>query len=422
MPAMNRIKIAHISPAANSESSAANRIRISQQKHGLDAFSVVHSAQLRENVLLFIKTKFISQLSRLFFTKINRLPLIFYPLRKNLPFSFHLLGYPISHFFKSNRFDIVNLHWVTAGTVSFSDLKRIKSPVVWTLHDVHLLTGGCHCNLNCEQWKSSCTHCPQLGKPSAPLVNFPQYQWNFNKKSIQEISNLTIIAPSRWLYEMCKAHPSFQQKKVVHIPNCIDTNIFQPISALAAREQLGLPVNKKMILFGAVDAFNVKYKGFHFLLEALQQMGREVDTTETILVIFGTEKETLNLPFETIYLGNIDNQEKMNLVYNAANVFVSPSMQDNLSNTLIEASSCGTPSICFNIGGNSDIVVDGETGLLVTPFNTTILAQKIQSVLTNESLEDALGKAAREHCVAHFSEEIVFSKYYELYCGLLESK
>lgn len=419
---MNKIKVAHISPSANSESSAANRIRICQQKLGMDAFSVVHTANLRENVLLFIKKAFLSKLSKLFFSKINRLPLIFYPHRKKLPFSFHLLGYPISHFFKRNHFDVINLHWVTAGTVSFPDLKRIKSPVVWTLHDVHLLTGGCHCNLDCEQWKTSCTHCPQLGKPSLPFVNFPHVQWNFNNEILQEIRSLTLVAPSRWLYQMCKAHPSFQHKSVVHIPNCINTTIFQPISTLVAREKLGLPANKKIILFGAVDAFNVKYKGFHFLLEALQQMGPEVNKKETILAIFGTEKENLNLPFETIYLGNIHTQEKMNLVYNAANVFISPSMQDNLSNTLIEASSCGTPSICFNIGGNSDIVVDGKTGFLVTPFNTTILSQKIQDVLMNEALEKNLGSSAREHCVANFSEEIVFNKYYELYCGLLESK
>lgn len=350
---------------------------------------------------------------------VDRLPLKFYTQRERTPYSIQWLpDRLVSRVAKINP-DIINLHWTNAGFLQIETLAKFKQPLVWTAHDMWPFTGGCHYSGECIKYTQSCGHCPQL--KSLQNGDISRWVWWRKTKAWKNL-NLTIVTPSQWLANCARNSSLFQDLRIEVIPNGLDIQKFKPIEKNTARHLLGLPQDKQLILFGAMSATSDNRKGFHLLLPAIKKLSQgEIWQHKLELVVFGAS-EPVNPPhfgMKTHYLGILNDDISLALVYAAADILIAPSLEDNLPNTVMEALACGTPSVAFKIGGMPDLIEHQENGYLAHPFEVEDLARGIIWLLEDTERYNQLCIRARQKVVKEFTLELQAQKYLELYCEIL---
>jgi glycosyltransferase involved in cell wall biosynthesis len=315
---------------------------------------------------------------------------------------------------------VINLHWINAGYLQVETIAKFNKPLVWTLHDMWAFTGGCHYSQDCDRYTASCGACPQLH--SSKDWDLSRWVWQRKAKAWRNL-NLTIVTPSSWLAKCARSSSLFQEQRVEVIPYGLDTEKYKPLNRQVARELLNLPQDKQLVLFGALSATGDQRKGFHLLQPALQDLSKSGWQDRLELVIFGSS-EPANPPelgFKAHYLGTLNDDISLALVYSAADVFVAPSVQDNLANTVLEAIACGTPCVAFNIGGMPDMIEHQKNGYLAQAYKTEDLAQGIAWVLENNERHGKLGARAREKAQQEFTLEIQARRYLSLFTEILAS-
>lgn len=349
----------------------------------------------------------------------DALPLKKYPQRESTVFSLQWLPDTTNAKISSIGPDIINLHWVNQGFVRAESIARFRQPVVWTLHDMWAFTGGCHYNQDCDQYLQSCGACPQLN--SHKSQDLSRWVWQRKANTWQQ-ANLTIVTLSSWLKHCAQSSALLQNLRIELIPNGIDTEVYKPVNKQFARQLLGLPQDKSIVLFGAVNPTSNQRKGFHLLQPALQELGQSGWSDRLELAIFGASRPENAPDFGLVshYLGSFHDDLSLSLVYSAADVFVLPSVQDNLPNTVMEAIACGVPCVAFNIGGLPDMIDHQQTGYLGQPYDIADLARGIAWVLDHSHYE-ALNHQVRTKAEQEFSLDIQASRYRALYTDLLES-
>ena len=312
--------------------------------------------------------------------------------------------------------DIVHLHWVTGGMLRIEDVARIRAPVVWSLHDMWAFTGGCHYDEECGKFKNSCGSCPVLA--SAKENDLSSKVLQRKQVSFKQHTNLTIVGLSNWLAKQAKSSTLFKNTSVVNLPNPIDTTSFAPFCKQQARTLFKLPGDKKLVLFGAMGATSDPRKGFKELAQALDHLPAEYE-----LVVFGSNEPKISQGFKqkAHYLGHLHDDIALRVLYNAADVMVVPSLQENLSNAIMESLSCGTPVVGFDIGGNSDLIDHQVNGYLAEPYSADDLAKGIAWVLQHQS-PDELAENARQKVLENFESSLVASKYIDLYREVLSKE
>ncbi len=310
--------------------------------------------------------------------------------------------------------DLVHLHWITGGFVNVRALRKYRLPLVWTLHDMWAFTGGCHYDDGCGRYLSRCGSCPVLGSNSS--CDLSSLGFRRKARAYRDLP-LTIVTPSRWLGERARSSPLLAGFPVSVIPNAIDTNCFRPIAKDAARDLLGLPVDRKLILFGAAHGADEPRKGFSHLQTALRLLAKRSVASQYTAVIFGASapERPPDLGMPCTYVGSLNDDVSLAALYAAADVFVAPSIQENLSNTVMEALACGTPCVAFDIGGMPDMIEHRRNGFLARPFDAVDLAEGLNWVMAEEARRRALGARAREKAVEEFEMSKVAYRHAELY-------
>lgn len=311
-------------------------------------------------------------------------------------------------------YDILHLHWINDRFLDIEELKKIKKPIVWTLHDSWPFTGLCHVPHDCRNYEIHCGACPKLG--SCVENDLANEVFEKKREEYKEL-DLHLVTPSRWLASCVKRSALLGRFPITIIPNCIDTELYQPMDKLNARKQLGLEDEKKYLLFGAMHVLTDVNKGFTYFKEAL----KHVSCADTELLIYGTidDLKRYELPMPAHSLGYINNDKIMALLYNAADVCIVPSLSENLSNTIMEGLSCGTPVVAFNIGGNGDMIEHKKNGYLAKERDCEDLARGIEWCIDNNK-DNALGTAARAKVLNNYTIDIVSEQYIKLYQSLVE--
>jgi glycosyltransferase involved in cell wall biosynthesis len=223
---------------------------------------------------------------------------------------------------------------------------------------------------------------------------------------------LIVVSPSRWLADVARNSRLFRNKHVINIPNPIDPDVFRPLAKPLAREMIGLPNEAKIILVGAVEVLQDPRKGFRELRQALST----IKSTDIVLAVFGAGRpgRDVHYDFPVYYLGKLHDDLALRAAYNAADVLVAPSLQENLSNIILESLSCGTPVVGFRVGGNPDMIDHKGNGYLAEPSDPSDLSRGIEWVL--EHPEPAiLSENARTRIIDDFSPRHVADRYIELY-------
>lgn len=311
--------------------------------------------------------------------------------------------------------ELVHLHWITAGMLRPEDLLRVQKPMVWSLHDMWAFTGGCHYDEGCGRWMQACGTCPMLGSSKEHDLSRRVHERK-QKTYAQLKDKLTVVGLSKWMAECASQSSLMRDLHVVNLPNPIDTHTFKPVDRRVAKEILGLPQDRPLVLFGAVNATADPRKGFAHLSAALHTL----PNGSVELAVLGASRPANppDLGHPTHYLGRLHDDASLCVLYNAADVTVVPSVQENLSNTVVESLSCGTPVVAFHIGGNSDMVDHQVNGILAPGFDAAAMAEGIRWVLDPSHREGARA-AARRIAEERFGEAEVCRRYEALYADAI---
>jgi glycosyltransferase involved in cell wall biosynthesis len=303
------------------------------------------------------------------------------------------------------------------GFLPVKTLSKIDIPIVWRFPDMWPMTGGCHYADGCEKFTDGCGDCPQLNRS---LDHDITWWTHLRKRNAWSNADITAVAPSAWLAEQAKQSSIFQDRRIEVIPNGLNTDLFKPYDRTFARDVFDIPDDRKIILFGAIDSTSDPRKGFVYLKDAIQSMATDWDSDDIEVIIFGSS-EPENPPsfgFDTRYVGYLDDEESLALLYAAAEVMVVPSRYEGFGQTVVEAQACGTPVVAFDATGPSDTVAHGKTGYLATPYEAEDLATGIEWILDGDRAAD-LGKTARKRAVDLYQLETVAEQYRALYEDLL---
>lgn len=358
---------------------AAYRHHEAMRRAGIDSRMLVQSKLGNDSYVLAYQInpviKFLKLVSRKLF-------LIFKPYYATWGWNHY--GFDFSNDKEVRDADVIILHWINDYTLSIRSIERILKtgkPVYWFMHDMWPITGGCHHALDCEKFKMHCEACPMANNRRGTSKNHDLSWAQFEEKlrRLSPYDNLHFLTPSRWLADRVRESALFGNHSVKVVRNVLDTDVFKPRNKEEARKRLGLPLEKKLILFGA-DNLKSPYKGWPLLRDALTE---PIDGSEA--VVYGVVPDGINdqIGIKMHSMGHIGDIDKLVDLYSACDVFVTPSLADNYPNVLIEAMACGLPCVGTNVGGIPEIISNGKTGILTFPNNPELLRCAINTVLTN---------------------------------------
>ena len=272
--------------------------------------------------------------------------------------------------------DVIFIHWISTflSPKQIYELTCLKGKnVIFWMHDMWLFTGGCHVDRRCGGYVNECSDCLMVGK------------WAFKsfkkKKEYIKKADMTVCGPSRWIVEEAKKSSILEGKKIEYIPNTYDNRIFNSqCDREKLRKELGLSDSKKLILFGAADTGTANDdKGFTYLIKAIKKL----DMSDKQLVVIGNAdgaKELLK-EYDSVFLGYINDENKLADIYKAVDVFVNPSLQESFGYTVCESMACGTPAVAFSVGGMLDQIDHKANGYLAEFKNSDELADGIDYCL-----------------------------------------
>ncbi len=305
--------------------------------------------------------------------------------------------------------DYIYVHWVMNGFLnitSFEQLAKLGKPVIFVLHDMWNITGGCHYSFECTNYiTNSCSNCQVFPTSHAAIASkgFAKKQQLYNR-----FNNLYFVSPSIWLQQCAKKSLLAKSKPVFYIPNVLDTDIFKPCDKKTARLILNLPENDIIIAFGAVSVSS-PYKGWTYLAQALQLLKMQNLAGNITVLVFGSgyNKEMDDaIPFSTRFMGYLGDEYSTALVYNAANVFVVPSLADNQPTIVQESLSCGTPVVGFNTGGIPDMIEHKTNGYLAEYKNAADITEGVKYCLKHN---------VKGQMLQHFKTHVTVQKHLDLF-------
>lgn len=395
---------------------AAYRLHCGLQQAGVNSKMMVGYKFTNDDTVIKSSQNLGDQALNFFRPALDSLPLTPYPRRQNNTLSFQWFPDGLEHKIAQLSPDIINLHWIGSGFVQIEAIAKFRQPVCWTLHDMWAFTGGCHYSDGCDRFTQSCGICPILGSNQASDIT--NRVWK-RKMTTWQQAKLQIITPSKWLADIARSSSLLHNSSIIVIPNGVDTEIYRSISPELARVQLKLPIDKKLILFGSLNATSDTRKGFDLLIAALALL--DDNTKQQVeLVIFGADqgRNSPNFGLKTHYLGELKTDQNLALAYGAADVFALPSRQDNLPNTLLEALACGTPCVSFGIGGIPEAIDHQVNGYVAQAFDPQDLATGISWVL-DQTLPLNLRQNARQKAEQEYSLNVQANRYRSLYESLL---
>ena len=312
--------------------------------------------------------------------------------------------------------DVIHLHWINQGMLSLDGIRKILrsgKPVVWTMHDMWPATAICHYTRGCENYHTACVRCPLLPKSSHSLAG---KVWRHKLRMVDGRA-VTYVACSQWLAKEARKSALLAEQNVVSIPNAIDTRVFHPANQAEARAHFGLPTDKQVILFVSQRVTDER-KGMSYFIEAIEKLVAQhpVLQEKAVVAIMGGHAEDVadQLTLPAFPLGYVSEAQDIVMAYSTADVFVLPSLEDNLPNTLMESMACGVPCVGFKVGGIPEMIDHKKTGYLSEFRSAADLAVGIHWVLEEADWAQLSAQCLRK-VAQTYSQSSVAMKYLEVY-------
>jgi glycosyltransferase involved in cell wall biosynthesis len=313
--------------------------------------------------------------------------------------------------------DIYNLHWVSdfVDYGHFLPAAARRAPLVWTLHDMNPFTGGCHYDEGCARYVSQCGRCPQLN--ASGEGDLSKRVWKRKNAAYSKIAEgrLHFVAPSRWIADEARRSSLLGARPVTVIPNGLDVTIFKPFDRGMARQFLGLPCDKTIILWAA-DSLGRRIKGRKLFLEAMEGFrGRQ----DLLVVTAGRGGAPEDLAVPSMSLGYMADERLMALAYSAADLYVSSSLQESFGYTILESMACGVPVVAFDGSAVPELCRDGVSGTLAPLGDAAGLRAAILRMLADPDELARMASNCRRIAVQEYSLEVYARRYAALYQEVL---
>lgn len=331
-------------------------------------------------------------------------------------FSYPVLGTNIAKLEQVQEADVIYLHWVLHGFLNLSSIEQLAKlgkPVIFIMHDMWTITGGCHHSFECEKYKTGCHTCYMFSGSKKNDLSAKLFQKKL--KLYSEYDNFYFASPSKWLYECALQSGLTKNKPVFHIPNVLDRELYKPFDKGVAKQILNINPEDTVIAFGAV-AIDSPYKGWAYLKEAMDLLYRkEHGRNITVLIFGGADKAeiTKSIPFNTKAVGHLKDEYTMAVVYNAADVFIAPSLADNLPYTIFESLACGTPAVAFKVGGIPDLIDHKRNGYLAEYKNADDITKGVLYCLDHE---------VKGYTLPEFDNKLTIQKHKDLFAHIQSPK
>lgn len=410
-----KITIINTSDRTGGAAIAAHRLFEALLDHGHDVKMLVNEKTVDQDRIVTVnKSQSARKIAFLRFA-FERLWFFFFKKDRSVLFAFSpgLFGRDISRHSVVRDADVIHLHWINAGFLSNRTLKKLialKKPMVWTFHDMWPFTGGCHYSLHCTYFKAGCHDCHYLKNPGTPDLSTRYFRV---KERLYDQAGFSIVTCSSWLKSQVLASKLMKHMSVHHIRNLVDLEFFNRRDTLEAREELGLPATSKLVLFGAMNIADTR-KGFVFFKDASEILHKEELDIEILL--FGKSSPAImeGIPFRIYDMGVVHSEAVMVSIYNAADIFVIPSIQDNLPNTIVEAHACGTPVVGFDTAGITEMIDHRENGYLAKAASAEDLARGIRWLFDEANMPE-MQKNARARAEQQYDPDRIVGKHLALY-------
>jgi len=420
-----KVTLINTSDAGGGAPVACLRLLKALDEQKIDAQLLVQEKKTDEKRVQGVVKNFATRLKARFDFFYERLPFMFlHEKDKSVRFAFSTAnaGISIKDEPLVKNADIIHLHWTNSGFLSIADLKELVDtgkPIIWTLHDMWTFTGGCHYAGTCDHFTGECGDCYFLSDPGENDIS--RKGWLHKAAMYAGAENVTFVTCSQWLGTVAKRSSLISKFRIESIPNPIDVNLFSPTDKTTAKERWRINPFAKVIAFGAAN-INDRRKGITYLVDALTDLYSLCPDAGLIeIVIFGKNKhfDASQLPFRVYELGPISVQEELVEIYNLADVFVMPSVEDNLPNTVMEALACGTPVVAFNTGGVPEMIDHQQNGYLAEYKSAGDLAKGLYEILHSDKTEE-LSLNARNKVLNTFTNKAVAQQYHKLYKSILK--
>jgi glycosyltransferase involved in cell wall biosynthesis len=388
---------------------ACNRLHEALVKAGFDSTMLVRQKSSQDPTVFEFSESKLRKKINLFFFFFELFILKFFK-KKKFDFSLPFFGPALHKHPLVKNADIIHIHWVQNSFLTLSSLKKLQTlnkPIVWTLHDMWAFTGGCHYNVECRKFESACNVCPQLKNSS--IIDFSKIIFNKKREIIKK--DIQIVTPSNWLALEASNSTLLKANPIEVIPYNINLDLFKPLDKEIARKQFNIGLDKKIILFVSMSLEDDR-KGFEWFKESIKKLENSIPnwTDRYEILAIGRHSNVNHFKTRIHYTGRLQDINLISKAYAAADVFVAPSIQDNLPNTVIESLACGTPIVAFNIGGMPDMIVHKHNGYLATLRNTDELANGILFCTSND-----LSNNARDYALEKYQSSLIVKSYVDLY-------
>jgi glycosyltransferase involved in cell wall biosynthesis len=409
------MKIVHLSTYTEQGGAGIATLRIHKKllEKGIDSSLLAfkpsgslapHVAEVKKGFFYRAKDFFFYRLDNFFFRSKIR------PGSQQFSFNF-FRRVSIKHHPLIKQADIVCLYWVGANFLTAKQIGQINKPIVWRLSDKWPFTGGCHYSGDCKRYEDHCGSCPQL--ITSNKKDFTWYQWKKKNKAWHD-KNFTIVAPSSWIANAATQSSLFKNRSIVRVATGVDHTVFKPIDKKEAKQALGIIDNSKVILFGANNALASTYKGGVFFRKLIEQLAGQ----DFIFLLFGSDKsEGIDDIYSKVrFLGVLKEESELRQAYNAADIFICPSIEDNLPNTVLESMACATPCIAFKNSGGVVDAIDHKLNGYLAEFSMNGI-----SWISEANNEGRISANAREKILKEFTLEKQVESLITLYRSILNS-
>ena len=313
-------------------------------------------------------------------------------------------------------------------------------PVILTMHDAWLLSGHCAHSLGCERWKHGCGRCPDLSIYFPLKRDGTAHNWT-QKKRIFADCRLFVSAPSAWMLSQLEDSilaPAVIESRV--IPNGIEQDIFRPGDMLAARRELGLPADARVLLFAANGPRQNHFKDFHTVYRAVEQIKWQTGDPELVLIALGEAGQDEQAGHARVsYVGRLEARSAVATYFRAADLYLHAARAESFGMVVAEALSVGTPVVATAVGGVAEQLrslahdwphgrgvagqpvyrADAATGVLVDVGDADSMAAACQYLLGQPALRAKLGANAAADAAARFSLTRQVDAYLDWYRDIL---
>ncbi len=418
---MKVMKVLHVSNMDGKGGAAlgAYGLHRAMLDEGVDSTMLVIRKTTEDPTVL--KVNWFSRTARLWMRRVEHLVLLMQQTPNELLHTLNVFPTGIHRQINKSNADIVQLHWISMNAISVGEIARINKPVVWKMPDMWAFSGAEHYTLpgDPERYKEGYTRKNRSYVSSG--VDVDRWMWLY-KIYRWKNKTISIVGTSNWIAQCAKESVLFRNQKIKVINNPIDLRLFKPVVKSTARHRLGLPQNKRIILFGAWHVERDRRKGYDKLLEAIRSFGDEWDDDEILLLVFGASSEPkleytndqVDISnYDQVFLGELSHDEIMRDAYAASDVFVMPSLLEGFGLTAAESLACSTPVVCFDTSGLKDIVDHKVNGYRANCYDSIDLAAGITWVLKQDAVE--LSRSARGKAERSFGKNKAVASYLELY-------